>query len=403
MQVKQINKKLAIDGGKSSAEKIIPFNRASIGEEEKAEMIATLESGWITKGPRTKKFEANFAGYVKAKHAVGVFSCTSAIHLALMIAGIKEGDEVITTPITFPSVINEIVHCHAEPVFVDVEPDTLNINADKIEEKITEKTKAIIPVHFSGYPCDMDKIMELAKKYNLTVIEDAAHAVETEYKGRKVGSIGDMTCFSFYATKNITTGEGGMFTTNNPEYAKMADILSLHGMTQDAWKRYSDEEGFKHWDIVYPGYKCNMFDIQAALGLTQLKKIDKLWEMRKKVYERYNEAFAGFPDIIIPPPAEIKDMKLAYHLYIIQVKTENLKASRDMVINALTKENIGIGIHFRSIFSHPYFKDFKKEEYPNADYIGDRVISLPLYPSLSEKDQDTVIEAVKKVVSYYRK
>lgn len=394
-------KQLAINGGKPVRKKLIFFNRASIDKKEKKALIDTLNSGWITKGPRTKQFEEKFAEYVKAKYAVGVFSCTSAIHLALMISDIKDADEVITTPITFPSVVNEIVHCRANPVFVDVEPYTFNIDADKIEEKITRKTKAIIPVHFSGIPCDMDKILHLAKKYNLTVIEDAAHAIESEYKGKKIGSIGDMTCFSLYATKNITTGEGGMFTTNNKNKAKMADILSLHGMSKDAWKRYANE-GFKHWDIICPGYKCNMFDIQAALGLSQLEKIDSLWKKRKKLYERYNKAFADFP-YIITPPKEIPDIKMAYHLYIIQVKTENLKVDRDAVILALTKENIGIGIHFRSIFSHPYYKNIKKGKFPNADYIGDSVISLPLYPTLTEKEQDDVVEAVKKVVSYYKK
>lgn len=393
--------KLAVDGGKPIRKKFLSFNQSSIGKEEISEIIDTLKSGWITKGPKTKAFEADFLKYVKSKYAVGVFSCTSAINLALIVSGIKNKDEVITTPITFPSVVNEIIHCGAKPIFVDIEPDTLNINADKIEEKITSKTKAIIPVHFAGYPCDMDKILKTAKKYKLTVIEDAAHAIETEYKGKKVGSIGDMTCFSFYATKNITTGEGGMFTTNDRRKAELADILSLHGMTKDAWKRYSNE-GYKHWDIIYPGYKCNMFDIQAALGLAQLKKIEMFWRSRKKLYERYNKAFSSIPEIITPP-CGAGNIKMAYHLYVIQVKTERLKADRDAVIHALTKENIGIGIHFRSIFSHPFYKSFKKGSFPYADYAGNRVISLPLYASMAEKDQDDVIDAVKKVISYYRK
>lgn len=385
-------------------EDFLMFHRSWLGKEEEKEIIDTLRSGWITKGPKTKRFEDLFAKYCKVKYAIGVNSCTAGLHLALISLNIKKGDEVITTPITFPATTSTIIHSGAKPVFVDVEPDTLNIDANKIEEAITKKTKAIMPVHFAGQSCDMDKIMKIAKKYNLVVIEDAAHATETIWKCKKIGSIGNLTSFSFYATKNITTGEGGMLTTNNKSLAEKARILSLHGISKDAWKRYG-KKGYKHWELFYPGYKYNMFDIQAALGIPQLKKIEKFWKRRKKIVEMYNASFKDIEEISIIGKETKKDCKNAYHLYLIIVKTEKLKINRDMLMNSIQKEGIGLGVHFRSLHLQKYFKQqgYHKGMFPNAEYASDRLISLPLYPRMTDEDVKKVINAIKKVINENKK
>lgn len=382
--------------------KFIPFHRPLLGEEEEREVIDTLRSGWLTTGPRTREFERRFAAYVNAKHAIGVNSCTAALHLALLALGITSGDEVITSPMTFAATANVIVHVGARPVFVDIELDNLNIDASKIEEKVTQRTKAIMPVHFAGHPSEMDEIIAVARKHGLAVIEDAAHAIESEYRGQKIGSIGDCTCFSFYATKNITTGEGGMVTTHNDELADRIRVLSLHGISRDAWKRYSDE-GYKHWEILYPGYKYNMFDIQAALGLRQLDKVEEFWRTRKRYARIYDEAFADIPEIAtlrVRP-----HVKSAYHLYIILVKSEAFPASRDEIMNEIQAENVGIGIHYRAVHLQPYYSGtfgFKPGDFPNAEYASDRVISLPLYPGMAETDVERVIDVVKEVISRHR-
>src|SRR3990172_5481140 len=289
--------RLAIDGGKPVRADFLPFNRPALGPEEEKEIIETLRSGWLTTGARTRRFESDFAQFTGARHAIGVNSCTAALHLALVANGIGEGDEVITTPITFAATANVIVHTRARPIFVDVEADTLNVDAAQIGAKITRRTRAIIPVHLSGQPCAMDDILAIARKHNLAVIEDAAHAAESVYRGRKVGSIGDATAFSFYATKNVTTGEGGMLTTDDDDLAERVRILSLHGISHDAWKRYTNE-GYKHYEVLFPGYKYNMFDLQAALGLHQLAKVEKHWQARKALAEKYDRALAGVPEEI---------------------------------------------------------------------------------------------------------
>lgn len=383
-------------------DKYLYFHRPSFGKEEEDEVIATLRSGWITTGERTKQFERDFKQYIGARHAVGVNSCTAGLHLALLCAGVGPGDEVITSPITFAATANVIVHVGAKPVFVDVEPDTLNIDAAKIEAKITKKTKAVIPVHFIGQPCDMDVISGLANEHNLVCIEDAAHAVETVYKNRKVGAISPFTAFSFYATKNITTGEGGMVTTNTDEAEEKLRILSLHGISKDAWKRYS-ESGYKHWEIIYPGFKYNMFDIQAALGIHQLKKIDRFWVRRKQIVEMYNTAFADMPGIE-PVFQKVKHDgdKNAYHLYVIRVNTDQIRVTRDDVLNLIQERGIGVGVHFRAVHLSPYYSNtygFKPGMFPVAEYNSERVISLPLYPSLSDDDVAHVIGTVKDIVS----
>lgn len=374
------------------------FHRAWLGPEEEEEIISTLRSSWLTTGPRTKRFEQEFARFAKAKYAVAVTSCTAAMHLALTALEIGPGDEVITSPMTFASTANVIVHRGATPVFVDAEPGTLNIDPNKIEERITRKTRAIMPVHFAGRPCEMNAIMRIARRHKLAVIEDAAHALESEYKGRKIGSISDATAFSFYATKNITTGEGGMVTTNRKSLAEKMQVLSLHGLSKDAWKRYS-ESGFAHYDVIYPGYKYNMFDIQAALGLCQLAKIDDFWKRRKNYTEIYDQAFKEVPEII--PLVKEGDIKHAYHLYVILVKTEELTVSRDVILKEIQAKGIGVGVHFRALHLHPFYRKtfgFRRGQFPVAEYASDRVISLPLYPKMEEWDVNKVINTVKKII-----
>lgn len=387
---------------KPKTKTFLPFHRPSLGKAEEREILDTLRSGWITTGPKTIEFEKRFARYIGCKHAIALNSCTAGLHLALVALGIGEGDEVITSPITFPATANVIIHQKARPVFVDVEPDTLNIDPDKIEASITPRTKAIIPIHFAGHPCDMDRILSIAKRYNLAIIEDAAHAIEAKYHQQKIGTIGNFTSFSFYATKNITTGEGGMLTTNNDEFADKIRILRLHGISKDAWKRYGSE-GYKHWDVIYPGYKYNMFDIQAALGLHQLKKIERFWKIRKTYVEMYDDAFKSIPEIILL--SRRPHIKHSYHLYVILVKNEDLKVDRDTIMNLIQSEGVGIGIHFRSLHLHPFYRrtfHFKRGDFPNAAYASERVISLPLYPALQEKDVRRVIKVVKKVISQSR-
>lgn len=398
-----------IEGGIPVRDTFLNFHQALLGEEEESSVIQTLRSGWLTTGPKTKQFEAEFAKYARSKHAVAVNSCTAALHLSLVAAGIGEGDEVITTPMTFCATANVIVHVQATPVFVDVDPVTLNIDVNKIEEKITSKTRAIIPVHYAGCPCEMDEILELAKRYHLIVIEDAAHATETEYHGKKVGSIGDMTAFSFYATKNLTTAEGGMLTTNSKELEERVRISALHGMSKDAWKRYSPE-GYQHYEVLSPGYKYNMTDIQASLGLCQLAKIEDFLRLRQQHVASYDEAFkdevAPLAMDTIVRIGRIPDIKHAEHLYVIMLKTEMLNASRDKVLSALQKENIGVSVHFQSLHLHPYYRQrfgFSEGAFPVTEYATERILSLPLYPGLTKQDVCDVIEAVRKVVGYYRR
>lgn len=379
-------------------EKYIPFSSPLISEDAIAEVADILRSGWLTTGPKTKKFEEEFAQYVGSEYAVAVNSCTAALHLALVAAeSISPGDEVITTPFTFIATANVILHVGAKPVFVDIRPDTFNIDVEKIEAAITPRTKVIMPVHYAGQPCEMDEIMEIARKYNLLVIEDAAHAVATEYKEKKVGAIGDVTCFSFYATKNLVTGEGGMVTTDDEELAEKIRILSLHGMSKDAWKRYTTA-GSWYYEVIYPGYKCNMTDIQASLGLQQLKELGIFQKRREEIAKAYNEAF--FDLDAIESPFVKPDVKHAWHLYVIKIVPEKFKLDRDQFIEALKAEKIGTSVHFIPVHLHPYYREtfgFKRGDFPVTEKTYERVISLPLYPKMSDEDIEDVIEAVRRL------
>ncbi len=349
------------------------------------------------------KFAAQFRDYIGCQHAVPLNSCTAGLHLAMLVAGIQPGDEVITSPLTFAASANTVIHCGAKPVFVDVDPHTCLIKAEEIEARITRKTKAILPVHFAGRACDMDTIMAIARKHHLTVIDDAAHAIETAYHGTKVGNIADLTAFSFYVTKNIITGEGGMVTTNNAEWAEKIQIYGLHGMSKDAWKRYSSD-GFKHYQIVYPGYKYNMMDLQAALGIHQLAHVHEYLKIREQVWKAYDEAFRDLP-LYTPPPAE-KDTLHARHLYTPMIDLSRLQVDRDTVMQALIKENIGTGIHFISLHLHDYYRrtfGFQRDDFPNARWVSERTISLPLSAALTDQDVNDVITAVRKVLRAYQR
>lgn len=381
----------------------VPFHRPALGLEEEREVIDTLHSGWLTTGPKTTRFEQHFAEYRGVRHAIALNSCTAALHLALLVHDVGPGDEVITTPMTFASTANVIEHIGARPVFVDVLPDTLNMDPVKLGEAMTPRTRAVIPVHFAGHPCDMDAIRKIADEYGVPVIEDAAHAIESVYRGRKIGSISEATCFSFYATKNITTGEGGMITTNDDALAERLRILSLHGISVDAWKRYRPGE-YKHWDILEAGFKYNMSDIQACLGIHQLAKIEQFRQIRKAWTAMYDEAFEDLPEVITLQRHD--DVESAYHLYVVRFVTEHLRASRDRIMELLQERGVGIGIHFRPVHLHPYYRDKYRYEsggFPAAEYAGERVISLPLYPALAIHEVQHVIEQVRKLAQSLRK
>ena len=395
-------KGLAISGGPPVRAEFLPFHRPSFGPEEEAEVIAALRSGWVTMGPRTHRLEAAFRELLDAPYAVAVNSCTAALHLALIGLGIGPGDEVVTTPLSFATTANVLVHVGAMPVFADVEPDTLNLGPAAAAERIGPRTKAVMPVHLHGHPCDMDGLRELADRRGLLLIEDAAHAIEACYRGRKMGADAAAAVFSFYATKNITTGEGGMLITRGKELAERAEILRLHGMSRDAWKRYGSE-GFRHWDILLPGYKYNLSDIQAAIGLAQLPKLEKFWVERRRLFQSYDAALAGIPEII--RPVVRPEVRSAYHLYNIRVKVEELRWTRDQIMAAIQAENVGLGVHFRALHLHPYYRDhlgFRRGICPVAEAASDRLFSIPLYPGLSAAELQDVVTALTKVLAVAR-
>ncbi|PKL77484.1 MAG: UDP-4-amino-4,6-dideoxy-N-acetyl-beta-L-altrosamine transaminase [Candidatus Melainabacteria bacterium HGW-Melainabacteria-1] len=369
----------------------IHFHRYSIGQEEKDAIISALDSGWITKGPRVAQFESDFCAYTGASHALALNSCTAALHLALLGFEIGPGDEVITTPLTFVATANMIVMAGATPILADIDPHTLNLDLASIEAAITPRTRAILPVHLAGQPCELAPMLELAKSHKLLVIDDAAHAIGASYQQQKIGAWCDASAFSFYATKNITTGEGGMLTSPHAEFIEKVRPLSLHGLSKDAWKRYSSE-GFQHYLVEAPGYKYNMTDLQAALGIEQLKKCDRLTARRRQHVHRYREALQDLP---LRFQTEIATAESAYHLMSVVLDTERLTISRDQLLHALHQAGIGCGVHFIPLHFHPFYQRHLKlpaEALPQASKIGQQLLSLPLYPDLSEGDIERVIE-----------
>ncbi len=377
-----------------SKDKFLVFGSPLIGQEEIDEVVDSLKSGWLGTGPKVARFESHFAAYTGATHAAAFNSCTAALHLSLVALNLKPGDEVITTPLTFCASINAIIHAGATPVMADVDPTTGNIDPERIREKITSRTKAILPVHFAGRACDMDAIMALAQEYGLRVVEDCAHAIETRYKGRHAGTFGDFGCFSFYVTKNVVTGEGGLVITRSEEDIKRIKVMGLHGMSADAWKRFSDE-GYKHYMVVEAGFKYNMMDIQAAIGIHQLKRVEECLVRRQEIWKMYDEGFADLP-IGLPAPEE-PDTRHARHLYTILVDEEVCGVSRDRFLDRMTRENIGVGVHYLSVPEHPYYQQnygWKPEDTPESMRIGRQTLSLPLSAKLTDGDVADVIEAV---------
>jgi dTDP-4-amino-4,6-dideoxygalactose transaminase len=351
-----------------------------------------------------KRFEEAFRAYVGAPFAVPLSSATAGLHLTLLALKIKDGDEIITTPMTFASTVSMILLCGGKPVLVDIEPGTLNIDATKIREKISSRTRAIIPVHFAGQSCDMDAIFALAKEFSLTVIEDAAHAAGTEYKGRRIGSLDSISIFSFHPNKNITTGEGGMVCTPDESLAEELSLLKFHGMNREAWKRFAPS-GTPNYDIVLPGFKYNMMDIQAAIGIHQLPKLDDFINRRKEIAEFYNQAFSDVPELALPALAPY-EQRHAWHLYTPLVRIERLSIDRDQFMTELKVRNIGTGLHYKAIHHHAWYRENLPQpagSLPNADYASDRIVSLPLFPKMTMEDAVDVVTAVKTVIESNRK
>ena len=380
-------------------EHFLVFGSPRIDEDEIEEVVSCLRSGWIGTGPRVAEFERRFAAYKGASHAVAVNSCTAALHLSILAAGIGPGDEVITTPLTFIASVNAIIHAGATPVLADVDPRSMNIDPECVKARITRRTKAILPVHFAGRACDMDPLCALADAHGLTVVEDCAHAIETEYHGRKAGCFGDFGCFSFYVTKNIITGEGGLILARKPEHAARLKVLALHGMSSDAWKRFGDE-GYKHYLVTEAGFKYNMMDLQASLGLRQLEKVERYWLRRQEIWARYMTELADLP-LTLPAPVEA-DTRHAYHLFSVFVDGKRAGITRDAFLTAMTGHKIGVGVHYLSLPEHPHYQErfgWTPDEWPNARDIGRQTVSLPISAKLTDEDVGDVIAAVRHILT----
>ncbi|GGA11173.1 DegT/DnrJ/EryC1/StrS family aminotransferase [Dyella caseinilytica] len=376
------------------------FGAPQIDEADIDEVVACLRSGWLGTGPRVAQFEHDFAMFRSASPAqvAAVNSCTAALHVSMLAAGIEPGGEVITTPLTFCATVNAILHAGLTPVLADVDPSSQNIDPAAIEAAITPRTRAILPVHLAGRPCAMDRIMAIARKHDLVVIEDCAHAVEAEFDGRPLGTFGDFGCFSFYVTKNIVTGEGGMILGRSEEQVARARILALHGMSKDAWHRFGDK-GYKHYQVVECGFKYNMMDVQAAIGLHQLSRVEQNWHRRAAIWQRYDEAFAGLP-IGLPVPAEA-NTRHGHHLYTVMIDKQRCGMERDDFLEAMNAQRIGTGVHYLSIPEHPYYRErfgWRPEQWPNAMKLGRETVSLPLSPALSDEDVERVIHAVRGIL-----
>lgn len=376
----------------------IVFGAPLIGDAEVEAVTAVLRSGWVGTGPRVAEFEKQFRDYIGCRHAVALNSCTAGLHLSMLVAGLQPGDEVITTPLTFAATANAIIHCGARPVFVDVDRTTQNIDPAGIAQAITPRTKAIVPVDLLGRPAALDPIIALARERGLLVVEDAAHCIEGWYHGRKVGTIADLTVFSFYVTKNMTTVEGGMVTTANAELADKIKIYALHGMSRDAWHRFGDD-GYRHYEVGYPGFKYNMTDMQAALGLCQLPHLNDWRQRRQELWTRYDRAFANLP-VFLPAPPE-PDTVHSLHLYTLLIDIDRTALTRDQVMMQLHQRGIGTGVHYRPLHMHPYYRDrfcFTPRDFPNAHWIGERTLSLPLSARVTDEQAECIIRAVCEIL-----
>lgn len=391
-------------GSDLTRKEMLVFQQPVLTDTEITEVVDSLKNGWLSTGPKVQKFRQAFLEYKGASFGLPLNSCTSALFLSLKLLNIGDGDEVITTPMTFGATANVIEQTGAQTVFADCDRHTLNILPEEIAKKITSKTKAVIVVHFAGRPCDMDVIMEICKRYGLYLIEDCAHAVETEYKGQPVGTFGDFGCFSFYVTKNLFMGDGGFLLIKNENHFERASTLSNQGMSHDAWQRYSDK-GFKHYKIIEPGFKMNMMDLQASLGIHQLKNINQNWKKRQAIWNFYNDELEGYPCHTPLDTAGLK-IKLGYHLYTVQLKLNQLNCTRDGFTLAMQSENIGVGIHYIPLHCHPYYRDkygFQNSSFPNANWVGERTLSLNIKPSLTKTEMGQVVTVFKKICNHYKK
>jgi perosamine synthetase len=381
----------------------LPFHLPEIDEAEVQAVVHVLRSGWLTTGPQTKQFELEFARFVGAQHAVAVNSCTGALHLALEAVGVGPGDEVLVPTLTFAATASVVAHLGARPVLVDSAPGRFVIDPEGVAAAVTPRTRAIIPVHFAGEPCDMDPLLAIARQHGLRIIEDAAHSLPASYRGRPIGTIGDVTCFSFYATKTITTGEGGMAVTDDAALAERMRIMCLHGISKDAWKRYS-ADGNWYYEVMAPGYKYNLTDIASALGRAQLHKCSRFNVRRGQIAAAYNQAFAQVPELVTPSVPD--DVESAWHLYVLQLDLARLRIGRDEFIQRLKTANVGTSVHFIPVHMHPYYRDafgYTREQLPNASGLFDRIVSLPIYPRMTDDDVAHVIEAVTNVVAQSRR
>lgn len=380
----------------------LPFALPDIDDAELNLIKEVLESGWVTTGLKTRQFEAEFAAYVGAKHAIALNSCTAAMHLALEAIGLQRGDEVITTPYTFAATAEVIRYFDARPVFIDVDACSLNMQPDLLEAAISKRTRAIIPIHIAGLPADLNAIHDVARRHDLPVIEDAAHAFPAMYKDQMIGSMSQFTCFSFYATKTITTGEGGMICTDNDRWAERCRIMALHGISKDAWKRYT-AEGSWYYEIIAPGYKYNLTDIASAMGLAQLGKAERMWQRRHEIAQRYNQAFGAIPELQIP--YNLMDCRHAWHLYMLRLNLEQLRIDRAQFAEEMKQRNIGISVHFIPLHLHPYYREtygYQSEDFPVAYAEYQREISLPIYSKMSDHEVQDVVDAVIDVVTLNR-
>ncbi|TAM47158.1 MAG: DegT/DnrJ/EryC1/StrS aminotransferase family protein [Gammaproteobacteria bacterium] len=380
------------------SEEFLPFSRPSISPEAIAEVVECLKSGWITTGPRTKRFEEDLKAYLGAPQVLALTSATAGLHLALLALELKPGDEVITTPLTFAATLNVIVLAGAKPVLVDVDPRTFNMDIARLEAAITPRTRAIMPVHFAGLPVDLDPLYALAQKHKLRVVEDAAHAIGTEYKGKRLGSFGDTQVFSFHPNKNMTTGEGGCIATRDAELAARMALLRFHGMDREAWDRFG-KKGSQHYEIVLPGFKYNMLDMQAALGLHQLKALDGFIQRRTELAMRYQKHLAGWKELTLPQ-APAYAHRHAWHLYTVLVNSETAGFDRDAFMAKMKEHNIGTGLHYRAVHLYPYYREhygFKSGDFPHAERIGDSIVSLPLFPAMTDADQERVFRAMADI------
>ncbi len=381
----------------------VPFYRPDLGEEEIAAVVETLRSGWVTVGPRTQEFEQRFAEMCGAPHAIAVSSCTAALHLALDALDLKPGDEVITSTLTFTATGATILHAGGRLVLADCTPDTLNIDPDDVERKITPRTRAIVPVHYAGHPADMDALQAIAEKHGLTLIEDSAHALPASYRGRKIGVIGDITAFSFYATKNLCTGEGGMLTTADTALADRMRTRRLHGMSRDAWKRYSSEGSWRY-DVSYPGFKYNMTDIAAAMGLVQLRRLPEMHARRRAIAALYQEELADVPELELPVCRS--DVEHAWHLYVIRVRPERLRLHRDAVIEELRALGVGSQVHFIPLHFHSYYRDalqVSPQDFPVASQAAETILSLPFFTLMSDDEVRYVAASLRRIVNANRR